>query len=110
MRIFLFILSNLLADGLVNLSNNSFESIWIVYCEICKNLTVNLDVCLMKCPDELRVAQTLKASSSVDTLNPKCTEITLFLTTVNVSISQAFFPCIFCYSPHILTCTIVTAG
>ena len=95
---------------LFHLGNNSLECLRIIYSEVGKHLTIDLDVSLVKCTDKLRITQTLETCSSIDTLYPKSTEVTLFLATVNIGVGKTFFPCVFCNSPHILACTIITAS
>ena len=59
---------------------------------------------------KLGVREVFLAGCSVDTLNPQCAEIVLFIFAVTVSVGKTFFPSIFGNGPHILTGTIVTTG
>lgn len=90
--------------------NNCFESSGIVESEVGKNLTVDFDAGLVDKAHKLRVRKALYASGSVDTLNPKSAEVTLFVLTVAVSIGKTFFPSVLGNGPHIATATKVTAG
>ena len=87
---------------------NSLESLGIVNCEVGKNLTVDFDTGLVQCSHKGRVGHVLQASGSVDTLNPQCTECTLFVSAVAIGVGKTLFPGVFGYSPNILSGTIVT--
>ena len=73
---------------LLNLVNDSLESLRVVYSEVSENLTVNLDTCLVQSTHQLAIAHVLKTRSSVDTLNPQCAEVTLLVTTVTISVCR----------------------
>ena len=93
---------------LLYLSNDSLESLWVVNSEVSEHLTVNLDTSLMESTHQCRVAHILQTCSSVDTLNPQCTESTFLITTVTVCVCQTFLPSVLGYGPNILTRSIVT--
>ena len=94
---------------LLYLSYDSLESLGVVDSEVSQHLAVDLDVCLVEFAYELRVAHTLHACSSVDTLNPQRAEVALLLTTVGESIGETLLPSILSYGPHVLAGTKVAA-
>ena len=83
--------------NLLYLVNNSLESFLIVNSEVSEYLTVDLDTGLVQRTHQLAVAHIIKTSSSVDTLNPQCAEVTLLVTAVTISISQTLLIGILCY-------------
>ena len=95
---------------LLYLVNNSLESLWVVNSEVSEYLAINLDTSLVKSTHKCRVAHVLKTSSSVDTLNPQCTECALLVTTIAVCVCETLFPSVLRYCLNILSCTIVTLG
>ena len=79
---------------------------------ICANYckTKKQQTCFGQACNELAVGQAILTSCCIDTLNPKSTEVALFVTTIAESISQTLLPSILGYGPNILAGTIVTAG
>lgn len=59
---------------LLYLGNNCLECLRVVNSEVSEDLTVNLNTSLVKSTHQLRVAESLKTSCSIDTLNPQCAE------------------------------------
>ena len=90
--------------------NDSLESLWVVHTEVSEDLAVDVDAIGMEQTHELRVAETLKTGSSIDTLNPKCAEVALLGATIAECISQTLLPGILSNGPHILAGTNVTSG
>ena len=82
----------------------------IVESEVGKNFAVDFYAGFMDETHELRVGQILCTGGSVDTLNPQCAEIALFVLTVAVGIGKTFFPSVFCYSPHVAAAAEITTG
>ena len=89
---------------------DSLEGSGVVHCEVSEHLAVDLDACLVDEAHELGVGEVLNAGSSVDTLNPECAEVALFLLAVAVSIGQTFFPGIFGDGPDVTARALVAAG
>lgn len=94
--------------ALFGLVDNSLERLGMVDSEVGEDLAVDLDVLLVDEADELAVGYALHACGSVDTLNPQCTECTLLVTTITISVCKTFLPSILGYGPNILTRSIVT--
>ena len=94
----------------LNLLNDSLECFGIVYCEVCKNLAVNLDACLVESTHQRRITHVLKTCGSIDTLNPQRTERALLVAAVTGSICQTLLPRIFCSCPNILPCSEISTG
>ena len=90
--------------------NDSAESLRIVNCQVGEHLAVDFDAGFVQVTHQLRVGEALQASSGIDTLDPQCAEVTLFVAAVTESIGQTFLPCVFGYGPHVFTSAIVTAG
>ena len=95
---------------LLDLSYDSLESFGVVNSKVSEHLTVNLYTSLVQKPHQLRIAQALHTSGSVNTLYPQSTEVTLLVATIAESVSKALLPSVFCNSPNILTGTKVTSG
>jgi len=98
----------MIAFDLLNLSNDSLESLRVVYCEVCENLAVNLDAGLVQSTHQCRIGHILQTCGSVDTLDPQCAECTLFVAAVTVCVCETLFPGVLGYGPNILTRSIVT--
>jgi hypothetical protein len=82
----------------------------MVHTKVSEDLTVDINTISMEETHELRVAEALEASGSVDTLDPKSAEVALIVTTIAECISQTLLPGILCNGPHILAGTNVTSG
>ena len=95
---------------LLDFVNDSLESFGVIHTEVSEDLAVDVDAIGMEQTHELRVAETLKTGSSIDTLNPKCAEVALLGATIAECISQTFLPGILSNGPHILAGTNVTSG
>ena len=95
---------------LLYLLNDSLESVRIVDSEVSKDLAVDLNTILVECAHKLAVAQVVKTSGSVDTLNPQSTEVTLLVSTVTISIGETLLISILRNCPDVLAGTIVTLG
>ena len=98
----------MIAYDLLHLSNDSLESLWVVYSEVSENLTVDLDTSLMQSTHQSIISHILEAGSSVDTLNPQRTESTLLVAAIAVSIGKTLLPSVLGYGPYVLTRSIVT--
>ena len=95
---------------LLHLLHDGLEGFGVVQGEVGKHLTVDLDTSLGQGTHQLRIADTLHAGSSVDTLNPQCAEIALLGATVAISVGKAFLPSILGYCPNILAGSKVATG
>jgi len=93
-----------------NFVDDSLEGFRIVEGEIGKDFAIDLDTCFVDEAHELGVAEVMHAGSSVDTLNPKGTEVAFFVLTVTVSIGKTFLPCVFGNGPYITAASEVAAG
>lgn len=93
---------------LLHLVYDSLESLRVVHGEVGKHLAVDFDASLGQCTHQLRIADTLDASCSVDTLNPKSTELTLLATTVGKCVCEAFLVGVFGNGPNVLASTELT--
>lgn len=96
--------------SLLHLSYDGLECLGVIDSEVSKNLAVDLDATLVQQTHQLRVAQTLEAGSSVDTLDPESAEVALLVTAVTVSVCETLLPSVLRNCPNILSCTIVTLG
>ena len=103
-------LFELLAMGLLDLFNDSLESLGVVHSQIGQHLAVDFDTCLMNGTHKLRIVQSLQTGCSVDTLDPQGAELSLLVLTVTECIGQTFFPSILGNGPDVLSCTKVTSG
>jgi hypothetical protein len=56
---------------LLYLGNDSLECFGVIHGQVSENLAVDLDTSLVQKTHQLRIAQTLKTSGSIDTLNPQ---------------------------------------
>jgi len=66
---------------------NGFESFKIMHSHLSQNFAVQGDTSLIHTEDEFAVAEAIHTASSIDTCDPKSSEIAFFLTTVSKSIS-----------------------
>ena len=94
---------------LLHLVNDSLECIGIVNSEVSEDLAVDLDTSLVKSAHQLLVAHTLETCSSIDTLNPECTESALLVLAVAICIGETFLPSVLGNGPNVLTCAKVAA-
>lgn len=97
-------------SGVFNLVYNSLESSGIVKGKVSENLTVDFNTSFVDETHELGIAEVLKTSGSIDTLNPERAEIALFVLAVTISVSKTFFPGVFSNCPHISAAAEVTTG
>ena len=100
---------SIFALSILYLVANCLECLWVIHTEVSEDLTVDIDAVSVEETHELRVAETLEASSSVDTLNPESAEIALVVTTITECICKTLFPSVLSYSPYILACADVTS-
>lgn len=96
--------------SLLHLCYDGLECLGVIDSKVSKNLAVDLDATLVQQTHQLRVAQTLEAGSSVDTLDPESAEVALLVTAVTVSVCETLLPSVLRNCPNILSCTIVTLG
>ena len=75
--------------------------------EVCEDLAVDLDTLSVESTHQTRVRETLETSSSVDTLDPQSTEVTLLVLTIAEGVGQTLFPSVLGYGPDVLASTIV---
>jgi hypothetical protein len=75
--------------------------------EVSEDLAVDLDTLSVESTHQARVREPFETSSSVDTLDPKGTEVTLLVLTIAESVGQTLFPSILGYGPDVLASTIV---
>ena len=75
--------------------------------EVSEDLAVDLDTLSVESTHQARVRETLETSSSVDTLDPQSTEVTLLVLTIAEGVSQTLFPSVLGYGPDVLASTIV---
>lgn len=90
--------------------NNSSKSSGVVESEVSENFAVDFDTALVDQAHELRVAEVVETSSSVDTLDPEGTEVALFVFAVAVCISKTFFPCVLGNGPYIFAAAVVSTS
>ena len=60
--------------------------------EVSEDLAVDLDTLSVESTHQARVRETLETSSSVDTLDPQSTEVTLLVLTIAEGVGQTLFP------------------
>ena len=75
--------------------------------EVSEDLAVDLDTLSVESTHQARVRETLETSSSVDTLDPQSTEVTLLVLTIAEGVGQTLFPSVLGYGPDVLASTIV---
>ncbi len=75
--------------------------------EVSEDLAVDLDTLSVESTHQTRVRETLETSSSVDTLDPQSTEVTLLVLTIAEGVGQTLFPSVLGYGPDVLASTIV---
>jgi hypothetical protein len=75
--------------------------------EVSEDLAVDLDTLSVESTHQSRVRETLETSSSVDTLDPQSTEVTLLVLTIAEGVGQTLFPSVLGYGPDVLASTIV---
>ncbi len=92
------------------LLNDCLESGGVVEGEVGEDLAVDFDTALVDETHELGVREVFHTCGSVDTLNPKSTEVALLVLAVAVSVGKTFFPGVLSYGPHIAAASEVTAG
>ena len=94
----------------LHLVHDSLESGGIVYGEVCENLAVDLDTCLVDKTHQARVGEILQTGSGIDALNPESAEVALFVLAVAVGVGQTFFPSVLGNGPDVTARAIVAAG
>ena len=96
--------------SLLHLSYDGLECLGVIDSEVSKNLAVDLDATLVQQTHQLRVAQTLEAGSSVDTLDPESAEVALLVTAVTEGVGETLLPSVLGNGPYVLAGTEVTAS
>lgn len=71
---------------LLNLSDDSIESLWVVVSEVSEDLAVDLDTLLLYCSHKLGVGETLCVESGVDLYDPEVSAVTLLVAAVCKSV------------------------
>ena len=77
---------------------------WVVDSEVGQDFAVDFDTGFVEAAHELRLGKPLEACSSVDTLDPECAEVALFIAAVAEGVGQAFFPGVFGNGPDVFAC------
>ncbi len=95
---------------LLHLGNDSLECFGVVHSQVGEHLAVDFDTGLVQQTHQLRIAQTLDAGSSIDTLNPQCAEGALLVAAVAEGIGETFLPSVLGYGLNVLAGTKVTSG
>jgi len=75
--------------------------------EVSEDLAVDLDALSVKSAHETRVGETFETCSSVDTLYPKRTEVTLLVLAITESVGESLLPSILGDCPNVLASTVV---
>ena len=96
--------------SLLHLSYDGLECLGVIDSEVSKNLAVDLDATLVQQTHQLRVAQTLEAGSSVDTLDPQSAEVALLVTAVTEGVGETLLPSVLGNGPNVLAGTKITSG
>ena len=84
---------------------DGFERLRLIHSEVSEHLAVDFDTCFLQRAHQLAVAQSFETSGSVDTLNPQCAEITLFVLAIAISILETFLPSVLGNCPYVGTAT-----
>ena len=69
---------------------NSSEGFWIVDSEFSENFAVEFDILFLHAIDEKAVADTVFASSVVDTGDPKAAKIAFAIAAIAVAVAKGF--------------------
>ena len=103
-------LKSMQEEKLLYLGNDSLECFGVIHGQVGEYLAVDLDSGLVQKTHQLRIAQTLEACGSIDTLNPQCAEGALLVAAVAEGIGKTLLPSILGYGPNVLAGTKVTSG
>ena len=94
----------------LGLLDDGLEGLRIGHGQFGQSATIKLNAGEVQALDEAVVGDAFSADGGVDTLDPQCAEVTFFVLTVTVCISQTFFPSILSNGPNVLSCTKITSG
>ena len=75
--------------------------------EVSEDLAVDLDTLSVEGTHQARVRETFETCSSVDTLDPKRTEVTLLVLTVTEGVGEPLLPSVLGNCPDVLASTVV---
>src|SRR5690554_1046474 len=96
--------------GSLGLLDDGSKSRLLVNSQIRQHLAVNLDTGFLQTTDKATIGQTMLTGTSVDTLNPQGTELTLALTTVTIGILAGLDDSLLGHAKNARTGTVVTLG
>ena len=107
---FLIIINTMLysVGYLSHFVNDGLESVVVVHGEVSECLAVDFDAGLVESPHQLGVRHPLETCSSVDTLDPQCSEFALLSAAVGESVSESFLIGVFRNGPYVLACSELT--
>ena len=75
-----------------HLSYNGLECFGMIHGQISQHLAVDFDPGLVQRTHQLRIRHAFQTGSSIDTLNPQSTEVSLLILTVTERRCQTLFP------------------
>jgi hypothetical protein len=96
--------------GLFHGIQNRLESRGIVHRKISKRFAVERYIAGVNFTHELRVRHSMLTGSSVNTLNPECTEVAFLGLAVAVCVLKSFFDSVFGNCPYVFAGTEITLG
>ena len=108
MRLHCFVL--LSGEALLHLSYDGLEGLRVIDSEVSEDLAVDLDTLSVQSTHQTRVRESLQTSSSIDTLDPECTEVALLVLTVTEGVGETLFPSILGDGPDVTTSTVIATS
>ena len=96
--------------SLLHLSHDGLEGLRVIDSEVSEDLTVDLDTLSVQSTHQTRVRESLQTSSSIDTLDPECTEVALLVLTVTEGVGETLFPSILGNGPDVTTSTVIATS
>lgn len=90
-----------LCSGVLYLLYHGSESCGVVEGEVGEDFAVHFDAVFVEQTHQLRVAEVVHTGGSVDTLNPKSTEVAFFVFAVAIGVGKTFFPGVLGYGPYV---------
>jgi len=99
-----------LSESGFGLFHNAFKRSWFANCELSQDFTINFDTGFGQAVNELTIGKAVLTHSSVDTLDPDGTELTLFQLTADIGVLAGFFDGLIGNTEGILTAAAVTLG
>jgi len=82
----------------------------VIDSEVSEDLAVDLDTLSVQSTHQTRVRESLQTSSSIDTLDPECTEVALLVLTVTEGVGETLFPSILGDGPDVTTSTVIATS